>query len=121
MINSMRIANLIAVLTTLAYCIVAWYLGNLFVTLAGEETLNDLPRLSTTLVVPLKTDLEFNMIHWQCIAIASLLIHFYAGHRSTTGFSGIHLASHYGVLLLLFFLHLIGFAASFTTVAFTLE
>lgn len=121
MINSMRIAYLVAVLTTLAYCIVAWYLGNLFVTLAGEETLNDLPRLSTTLIVPLKTSLEMNMIHWQLIAIGSFLIHFYAGHRSTSGFSGIHLVSHYGVLLLLFFLHLIGFAASFTAIAYVLE
>lgn len=121
MINSTRIAYLIAALTTLAYCIVAWYLGNLFVTLVGEETLRDLPRLSTVLVVPLDMELEFNMIHWQLLGIGSLLIHFYATHRSTSGFSGIHLASHYGVLLLLFFLHLIGFAASFTAVAYTLN
>ena len=121
MINSTRIAYLVAALTTLAYCILAWYLGNLFVTLAGKEFLQDLPRLSTVLIVPLDLDLEFNMIHWQLLAIVSLLVHFYAAYRSTSGFSGIHLASHYGVILLLFFLHLIGFAASFTTIAYVLE
>lgn len=116
----------VAVLSTGAYCVLAWFLGNLFMTLVGEIGAVDLPRLSRYLVYPLDADMEWNMLHWQFIAVASLAIALVFGRpvrRDGAVMSPmpVSIVTHYGVLLLLLFLHLIGFASAFTIVVPTID
>ena len=107
----------IAIAATAAYCILAWFIGNLFVTLIGGIGATDLPRLSRYLVQPLQSDVEWNMLHWQLVAVASLVLALLSGRGEAGGNRlPLVLTTHFGLLLLLLFLNLTGFAVAFTIV-----
>ena len=95
---------MIAFGATLTYCLFVWFLCNLFGTLAVEPG-GGWFATGTMLVKPLTLPLPLNAIHWQLIAVLSLA---YASTSDRVE----KIVQHYGVLLLLSLLHLVGISAA---------
>ena len=121
MSNYARISLVISLLATIFYCVVVWYGGNLFVILVGQNSSENIPNFSVWTILPVKLSLTFNMIHWQLLALASYLLSLImtlkgAEHDVDDRGMALPLVNHYGVLLLLTFINITGFAISFVAV-----
>ncbi|MEM9533169.1 MAG: hypothetical protein AAGA23_19775 [Pseudomonadota bacterium] len=114
-----RFSILLATLTTTAYCATVWYAGNLFAVVTGPDSAANVSRLSVWTILPLPLSTTYNMIHWQALALASLFFAFYRTLRNADP-SAQPLTDHYGLLLLAFFVNLIGFGISTVAVAHSL-
>lgn len=109
-----RLSYGVGLLVTIAYCAAIWYAGNLFAILAGLDDGVPVSNLSRFAIAPLDFTLTINMIHWQLIAAGSfafsVVVAFGKKVRSENSVLPVlPLVNHYGVLMLLILLHLVGF------------
>lgn len=106
-----RISYGVGLLATIAYCAVIWYSGNLFAILVGLNDGVPVSNFSRFAIAPLDSNLSFNMIHWQLLAAGSFALSVVVafGNSARGENSVLPLVNHYGVLLLLILLHLVGF------------
>ncbi len=115
------IASALAVLVTGAYCIAAWYLSALWSTLVVDQ--ESIVQLSAYTIKPLPLSLEFRMLHWQLLAVTSLVINLIWGFRRvrlTGGDSSfsLPLCCHLSLLLFSLFMHLAGGLACFVAIGY---
>ena len=94
---------MIAAIATLAYCLCAWFLCNAAGT-RGENPVSGLIEICTWLAQPLSLPTPINAAHWQLLALMSLA---YAQLSAAID----DVIRHYGVLLFLLLLNLIGVSA----------
>lgn len=104
----------VGLLATIAYCAAIWYAGNLFAILVGLDDGVPVSNFSRFAIAPLDFTLPLNMIHWQFIAAGSFALSAVLAFRQMArGENSLQavlpLVSHYGVLMLLILLHLVGF------------
>jgi len=115
---------ILAIALTAAYIVTAWYLSALWSTLVPNHT--DIPTLSACLIKPLPLSIEFGMLHWQLLAIFSLIVNSIWGfgrikRSSTIDAIALPFLTHVGWLLLFLMLHVAGLLASFVIIAYTIK
>lgn len=109
-----KIAYVVGLIATVFYGVLTWYAGNLFGVMFGLEDGVAVSNFSIVAIAPLDLPLAFNMMHWQLLAAVSFAFSLFialknkaVGDNST--FAALPLAGHYGVLLLLLMIHMVGF------------
>ncbi len=72
--------------TTAIYCLLIWYCGNLsaLFPLGGEGA--SLPLFTTLCISPLPLPIWWNMIHWQVIAVLSLIFSIVTGIKRSVSY-----------------------------------
>ena len=114
------IGIILATAATIAYCISAWHLSGLWSTLINDPNL--VAEFSIYTIKPLPLSFEFAMLHWQLLAMASLIFNVIWGLRLIKEAENSHmialpLVCHLSWLVLATFLHIAGALASFIAVA----
>lgn len=117
-----RYALVVSACATAAYALSAWYIAGLWSTLVSDSL--NVSRFSAWTVRPLDLPAEYGMLHWQLVAVLSLLLHSYWGLRRTrvVGPSGfvLPLFCHLGWLLTAFLLQVCGLLISFVSVGYVI-
>lgn len=118
------VVGALAVSLTVAYWIVAWYLSAIWATLVVDQ--EAISRLSAYTIKPLSYSAEYAMLHWQSLALGSLIINMvwglkrFSGTRDTNNLV-LPFCCHLGWLVLAVFLHIAGGLASFVMIAYQLN
>ncbi|MFT7286128.1 MAG: hypothetical protein ACI87W_000232 [Halieaceae bacterium] len=111
-----------AVIATVSYCLAAWCISGLWSTLVSDPV--NVPVLAALTVRPLPLSMEYAMLHWQLLALLSLLGNGYWSVRrsSKMGEDGyvLPLLCHYGWLFSALCLHLAGALVGFVSVVYKL-
>ena len=109
-----------AIAATLAYCWLVWWLAGWFeMLIRGPLGALETRMLSVVLVGPLPGTFLFKAVHWQAVALVSLIVAVRAmrpnGERGMPP-SSVSLVAHAFLLVFLVCLHVIGFIASFAAI-----
>ena len=118
--NGARYAQLVGVVATLAYCLAAWFISGIWSTLVPDQ--DSVSRLAVIAIRPLPLSMEYAMLHWQLLAVFSLIAHCFWGARRAAligeGGYALPLLCHYGWLFSALCLHLAGALAGFVSVVY---
>lgn len=119
-------AYVVGLLATIFYCALAWYAGNFFGFVSGLGEGNPVPGFSRLAIAPLDLPMTWNMIHWQLVAFLSFFISvFLAARYGARGHAAdsltLPLLNHFGVLLLMLLINLVGFVSPMVAVGYVIE
>ena len=77
---------ILMVATTAVYCLLIWYCGNL-TTVSHMGANQPLPLFTTLCITPLPLPMWWNMIHWQLLAVISLILSIATGIKRSNSYN----------------------------------
>lgn len=101
----------------------AWHVSGLWQTLVTDQ--DQAGGLAALFVKPLPLSMEYSMLHWQLLALLSLILHgLWAGRRILAGMASpldLPLLCHLGWLATATALHVVGLLSDFIVVQYILD
>ena len=121
------IASYVAgLLATIFYCALVWYGGNFFGYLSGVDEGNPVSAFSRLAIQPLDLPMTYNMLHWQLIASGSFVISSYLAVKNRKqddrgALPSLPIVNHFGLLLLMLLINVVGFVSPMLAVGYVIE